>query len=227
VINNFARGALSTMIILKKCRIRNWDGSEITPVLQIQERIRLKLSYLNLVQRELAGKTINRRFHDEPRRVINDLIRWCHGAMGMYAGSDSGCLYVEKNLVGSSSTVEHVIPVSDLVEMYFSKNLPLPLLLFFPVAKISKISNERLRLNAKTNKDHTFPFRRYFESGIDSQIITHTGVVVDFKDFSIRDHFNTVKETATIGTDGFNEDFAKIYETFRVGDLITSHKIID
>jgi len=204
------------VIILKQCRIRNWDGSKITPFNQIHDRIKLKLDYLKLVQSELQNKNINRRFHDEPRRIINDLIRWCHGAMGMYAGNNSGCLYLENNLQASNSTVEHVIPVSELVDMYFNKNICLPLLLFFPVAKISKTSNDLLRQIPKTNANHDFPFRRYRKAKIKSKIFTHTGIEVDLERYTIKHHFDLVRETASDKTNAFNEDFAQIYKSFDI-----------
>lgn len=213
------------MITLKKCRIKNWDGSEITPALQIKDRIRLKLRYLSMVQEEIAQRTLNRRFHDEPQRTINDLIRWCHGAMGMYAGTSSGCLYVESAISKSGSVIEHVIPVSDLVDLYFRKNVPLPLLLFLPVAKISKESNLLLRVRAKTNLNHKFPFRRYAESGFNTQICDHAGNPIDLRNYTLEDHFSLVLRTAANESELFNKEFAEVLDMFNVKELITAYSV--
>ena len=64
------------MIKLKKCNIKNWDGSKITPLMQIKDRVRVKTQYLDIINNELNNKTINYRFHDEPSRIINELIRF-------------------------------------------------------------------------------------------------------------------------------------------------------
>lgn len=213
------------MIALKKCSIKNWDGSVITPLMQIEDRIRLKLRYLNLVQDELASKTLNRRFHDEPRRTINDLIRWCHGAMGMYSGTSSGCLYVENDLGKDEAVVEHVVPVNDLVNLYFAKKVPLPLLLFLPVAKISKTSNHFLRGCAKTNTDLSFPFRRYSNAGFTASLSTHAGDSIDLMHYSLDDHFALVRETASKASGLFNHEFAEVFEAFAIEEFITRHRV--
>lgn len=212
------------MIALKKCSIKNWDGGEITPLMQITDRIRLKLRYLNLVQDELASKTLNRRFHDEPKRTINDLIRWCHGAMGMYSGTSSGCLYIENDLGKDEAVVEHVVPVSDLVNLYFAKKLPLPLLLFLPVAKISKASNYFLLGCAKTNTDPSFPFRRYSNAGLSASLSTHAGNAIDMMHYSLDDHFALVRGTASKASGFFNHEFAEVFEAFAIEELITRHR---
>ena len=214
------------MITLKKCSIKNWDGGRITPLMQITDRIRLKLKYLNLVQDELASKTLNRRFHDEPKRTINDLIRWCHGAMGMYSGTSSGCLYIENDLEKDEAVVEHVVPVSDLVNLYFAKKVPLPLLLFLPVAKISKASNYLLRESAKTNTDPSFPFRRYSNAGLTAPLSTHAGDSVDPMLYSLDDHFGLVRETASKASSLFNDEFAEVFEAFAIEELITRHSLV-
>jgi hypothetical protein len=214
------------VIALKKCSIKNWDGGEITPLMQITDRIRLKLRYLNLVQDELASKSLNRRFHDEPKRTINDLIRWCHGAMGMYSGTSSGCLYIENDLGKNEAVVEHVVPVSDLVNLYFSKKLPLPLLLFLPVAKISKASNSLLLGCAKTNTDPSFPFRRYSNAGLSASLSTHSGEAIDLVHYSLDDHFALVRETASKASVFFNHEFAEVFDAFAIEELITRHRLV-
>jgi len=214
------------VIALKKCRIKNWDGGEITPLMQITDRIRIKLKYLNLVQDELASKTLNRRFHDEPKRTINDLIRWCHGAMGMYSGTSLGCLYIESDLGKDEAVVEHVVPVSDLVNLYFVKKVSLPLLLFLPVAKISKASNHLLRDSAKTNKDHSFPFRRYSNAGLTAPLYTHAGDSIDLMHYSLDDHFALVRETASKASGLCNDEFAEVFEAFAIEELITRYRSV-
>jgi len=86
------------MITLKQCRIKNWDGTRISPLDQIRDRISTKMQYLEIVQNALEKKSINKRFHDEPQRTVNELIRWCHGAMGMYPSTSTGCFYFESDL---------------------------------------------------------------------------------------------------------------------------------
>jgi hypothetical protein len=93
------------MIQLKKCRIKNWDQSEISPLQMIKDRILIDENHLNFVNQALLDKSINKRFHDEPRRIVNNLIRWCQGSMGMYAGTKTGCLYKEISNENTADTV--------------------------------------------------------------------------------------------------------------------------
>jgi hypothetical protein len=207
------------MIKLKKCNIKNWDGSTITPLIQIKDRIRVKLQYLELINLELSNKTINYRFHDEPSRIINDLIRWCHGSMGMYSQTKTGCFYIEQGIFGENSVVEHTVTVSDLVKLYLNKNINLGLLLFLPVTLLSKESNELLHKNSKKNEDICYPFRRYFNVGINN-ITTHNKDLIDLNNYHIRDHFNLVKDTISIASSSYNLELMEIFNYFKVGDSL-------
>ena len=105
------------MIITKKCRIKNWDESNISPLQMIRDRILIDQNNINFVVDQLNSKKINKRFHDEPKRIINTLIRTCHGSLGMYASTNTGCLYYEDGTFKKETTVEHTVPVSKLIDL--------------------------------------------------------------------------------------------------------------
>lgn len=204
------------MIRLKQCSIKNWDGQIITPCQQIKDRFSLKLRYLAMVERDLQNRSINRRFHDEPKRVINELIRWCHGAMGMYASTTSGCLYLQQTSRGDKLVLEHTVPVADLVNLYFRNRSDLAIFLFFPVTLISQESDQSLRNFSKSNTDLKYPFRRYVRAGFQNDVVTHTGQKIDMEKFSMTDHLELVKNTADTSTLDGNSDYKEILDEFDV-----------
>jgi hypothetical protein len=208
------------MIKLKKCNIKNWDGSTITPLMQIKDRVRVKTQYLEIINNELKNKTINYRFHDEPSRIINELIRWCHGAMGMYSQTKTGCFYIENGVVDKNSIVEHTVTVADLVNLYFHKKINFGILLFFPVTLLSKTSNELLNNYSKNNEDIFYPFRRYQKANISNDIYTHAGKKVDLENYHLSDHFNLVRETVSNSSDFFNNELKEIFDFFMLDKTV-------
>jgi len=208
------------MIKLKKCNIKNWDGSKITPLMQIKDRVRVKTQYLDIINNELNNKTINYRFHDEPSRVINELIRWCHGSMGMYSQTKTGCFYIEQGTIDENSIVEHTVTVADLVNLYFHKKISFGLLLFFPVTLLSKKSNIFLNDFSKNNEDIYYPFRRYLKAKITNDIYTHAGMKVDLQSYNLSDHFNLVRATVSSSSDFYNSELKEIFDFFMLDKII-------
>ena len=214
------------MIQLKKCRIKNWDESEISPLQMIKDRITVDDNQMSYVNNALENKLINKRFHDEPKRIINNLVRWCQGSMGMYSGTKTGCLYREANTSKLSNTVvEHTVPVSDLLSIYFTNNnhnksnvnqLSIGLLLFFPVCLLTKESNSRLNLVSKKNDNIEYPFRRYKAAGIEGEIFSHTGISINFDEWSIFDHFNLVDDTVNPDSEHYSKDLHEIHNYFNI-----------
>lgn len=214
------------MIITKKCRIKNWDESNISPLQMIRDRILIDQNNINFVVDQLNSKKINKRFHDEPKRIINTLIRTCHGSLGMYASTNTGCLYYEDGTFKKETTVEHTVPVSKLIDLYLHSDgyksngslYSLGFLLFFPVCLLSKSSNEKLKNFSKTNEDIKYPFRRYQMAGIDDQILDHTGRKIDLEKFTIRDHFALVEETSDPRSRHYSKEFSEVFNHFKVKD---------
>ena len=171
------------MLKMQQIRTLNWDHEKISALDMIKDRYSIGMNNLNFVINSLELKTINKRFHDEPKRIVNDMIRKCHGSMGMYAGSSAGCLYYEEGVYEHRDTsVEHTVPVANLIELYIpngnysniGKIHSFGFLLFFPVCLLSKSSNAKLNNFAKSNNSLRYPFRRYFGAGIDGAIFDHT-----------------------------------------------------
>ena len=214
------------MIITKKCRIKNWDESNISPLQMIKDRILIDQNNINFVVDQLNSKKINKRFHDEPKRIINTLIRTCHGSLGMYASTNTGCLYYEDGTFKKETTVEHTVPVSKLIDLYLHSDgykskgslNSLGFLLFFPVCLLSKSSNEKLKDFSKTNEDIKHPFRRYLMAGIDNQILDHTGRKIDLEKFTIKDHFELVEETSNELSAHYSKEFSEVFNHFKVKD---------
>lgn len=216
------------MITLKQCKIRNWDNSRISPLLQIRDKCSLDLVYLNLIKESIENRRINKRFHDEVHIVANKLLRWCHGAMGMYAGTKTGCLYSESDLSIGESLVEHTIPVSQLVRLHLDFGVRFPILLFMPVTRLSQASNDKLRYSSKFNANINFPFRRYHECGIVQGIVDHDSAPISSWDYSLHDHFKLIRKTADKSSRCFNADFAEIFNFYNMeGEIESFYRVCE
>lgn len=134
----------------------------------------------------------------EIRDEINRRLRGCHDFMGMAGSRKFGCLYREADLDPEVPVVcEHAIPVTEMVSLY-QAGTPFEELVFFPVARIAKTSDQKLDGQGltKSGSDLDRPFMRYHTAGI--EIETHFGMKISCKDWSIEDHWSLVDNTPEI-----------------------------
>ncbi|MDO6621077.1 hypothetical protein [Shewanella sp. 6_MG-2023] len=134
----------------------------------------------------------------EKRDEINRRLRGCHDFMGMAGSRKFGCLYREVNLDPEAALVcEHAIPVTALVSLYES-NIPFEELVFYPVALISRVSDQRFGRLGLTKSGHDLqrPFLRYDIAEI--EIETHFGEKISCKDWTMSDHWKLVEKTPEI-----------------------------
>lgn len=131
----------------------------------------------------------------EKRDEVNRRLRSCHDFLGMAGARKNGCLYREAGLDPDASTVcEHAIPVTDLVSLY-EDGMPFEVLVFYPVARISKASDRRLQEQGlvKSGHERNLPFLRYYKAGI--AIETHEGRAIDCDTWTIENHWDLVGAT--------------------------------
>ncbi len=131
----------------------------------------------------------------EKRDEINRRLRGCHDFMGMAGSRKFGCLYREVGLNPEIPVVcEHAIPVSAVVSLY-EAGIPFEELVFFPVARIARTSDQKFGRLGLTKSGHDLerPFLRYHTAGI--EVETHFGEKISCKDWSIEDHWNLVDKT--------------------------------
>ena len=147
----------------------------------------------------------------EKRDEINRRLRGCHDFMGMAGSRKLGCLYREVGLNTEVSVVcEHAIPVTAMVSLY-ETGTPFEVLVFFPVARISKTSDQKFGSLGLTKSGHDLerPFLRYHTAGIELE--THFGMRVSCKDWSMEDHWRLVDRTPELSNIR-NEVIAKLTE---------------
>lgn len=218
------------MIKMQKIKTRNWDGNKITALHMIKDRYEIDSNNIDFVVKALEAKSLNKRFHDEPKKIVNEMIRKCHGSMGMYSSSRAGCLYYEDGAyeLKKDVSVEHTVPVANLIDLYIQgndyrnigKKHSFGFVLFFPVCLLSKTSNSKLKLSAKNNNNIRFPFRRYLEAGIEGPIFDCTGNKIDLFEYTIKDHFDLVLDIANTDKPYFSNELAEILNHFNVSSEI-------
>lgn len=144
--------------------------------------------------RKLAHVRTEREINDE----VNRRIRLANDFLGMAGSRKMGCLYHEKEMNNVDAMCEHVVPMSVLVDLYHTGNESFEKLVLYPIARISKVSdNELNRIHPRnTGCNLENPFRRYEKPRI--KIVTHTGKDVDLHNWSMRDHWNLVLETTEL-----------------------------
>ncbi|MDG5499758.1 hypothetical protein [Marinobacter sp. BGYM27] len=142
--------------------IRNKHGATTADV--VAEQVALCKANLLTIE-EVAFFRKPREMRDE----INRRLRGCHDFMGMAGSRKSGCLYREVGLDFDTSVVcEHAIPVTAMVSL-FETGTPFEELVFYPVARISKSSDQRFGRLKLTKSGHSLerPFLRYHAAGIE------------------------------------------------------------
>ena len=173
--------------------IRNQHGARTSDI--ISEQILICKANLETLKK-LAFYRKNREIRDE----INRRLRSCHDFLGMGSSRKLGCLYREVNLKPTDAVVcEHAIPVTALVSLYQS-GVNFEDLVFYPVARISKLSDMRFNKLGLTKSGHDkdFPFLRYHKASI--RIETYLGEEIDCKKWSIDDHWKLVNDTRELFT---------------------------
>ncbi|UTA78361.1 hypothetical protein J4377_10220 [Halomonas sp. XH26] len=168
--------------------IRNKHGATTADVIAEQ----IALCKANLLTIEKVAVFRKPR---EKRDEINRRLRGCHDFMGMAGSRKFGCLYREVGLNSEDSVVcEHAIPVTAMVSLY-EAGTPFEELVFFPVARITKTSDQKFGSLGLTKSGYDLerPFLRYHIAGI--EIETHFGTKISCKNWSIQDHWKLVDET--------------------------------
>ena len=171
--------------------VRNIHGATTADV--VVEQIALCKANISTINK-VAVYRKSREIRDE----INRRLRGCHDFMGMSGTRKSGCLYREVELRAEDPLVcDHVIPVTALVSL-FEGGTPFEQLVFFPVARISKVSDQKFGTLGLTKSGHCSerPFMRYHHAGI--EIETHFGTKISCKDWSIEDHWRLADKTPEI-----------------------------
>jgi hypothetical protein len=136
----------------------------------------------------------------EKRDEINRRLRGCHDFMGMAGSRKFGCLYREIGLNSSATLVcEHAIPVTAMVSLY-EAGTPFEELVFFPVVRISKTSDQKFGSLGLTKSGHELnkPFLRYHKAEI--EIETHFGEKVSCEDWSIEEHWRLLEKTPELSS---------------------------
>lgn len=171
--------------------IRNKHGATTADV--VAEQIALcKANLLTIEKVAIFRKP--REMRDE----INRRLRGCHDFMGMAGSRKFGCLYREVDLNPEAPVVcEHAIPVTAMVSLY-EAGTPFEELVFFPVARIAKTSDQKFGSLGLTKSGHDLerPFMRYYTAGI--EIETHFGIKISCNDWSFEDHWRLVEKTPEI-----------------------------
>ena len=133
--------------------------------------------------------------------MIGKIIRDCNNMLGMSGNFKNGCLYREQGLASkwdkaSEEVVcDHAIPISELVHAYRFETVPFEKLIFSPVVRIRKSTNDILTRQGYAKKGHKAGLPLYRYSHIDVKIVTHLGQEVDPSNWSDRNHWDLVWNT--------------------------------
>lgn len=139
----------------------------------------------------------SRRINERVSAIIKD----CNNFLGMGGNFKNGCLYREKGLQefwsrgnGEMVVCDHAIPVTELVQRYHSGE-PIERLIFSPVVRIKKESNDILtgKGYAKSGYIEGFPLSRYSRIGM--SVVNHFGEVVDPSEWTDEDHWKLINRT--------------------------------
>lgn len=169
-------------------RVRNKGGASTADILV--EQILLCKETTSAINR-IAHFRKEREIRDE----INRRLRTCHDFMGMAGSRKSGCLYREVGLTPNQKVVcEHAIPVTAIVSLY-EQGIGLDELVFYPVARILKVSDLKFGKLGLTKSGHDlqYPFMRYALAEI--EIETHFGDKISCSDWSMEDHWDLIEKT--------------------------------
>ena len=143
----------------------------------------------------------------ENRRIIRDGLRRVQGFVGthpMEPFNKTPTHYYEENIGRQASTLEHLLPVKEVVVLLVQGVLNLPLAICSPTVKLTKKSELLLNKTVngvnlrKQSPDVKFPFKRYAEAGITSKIFTNSGIEVDFNTWTLEDHYKMMVEELNI-----------------------------
>ncbi len=140
----------------------------------------------------------------EVREEIGRRLRGAHNVLGMATGNRRyGCLYIEKNLDDAQPTVaEHAVPVSALASLY-EAGVPFIELVFFPVARISRLADQKLSSFKLVKSGHDealkYILSRYGVEGAEIVLETYDGVPVEPKTWTLDNHHELIRRTPEIG----------------------------
>ena len=174
-------------------RVRNKHGASVADV--IIEQIALCKANLESIER-IAKYRKPREKMDEIRRRL----RASHDFLGMAGSRKDGCLYREIDLPLDEPVVcEHAIPVTGLASLY-EVGTPFEELAFYPVARISKKSDNKFRSRGlvKSGYDLVLPFKRY--DTVDIRIETHEGIAIDCRTWTMQNHWSLVEKTKELAS---------------------------
>lgn len=169
---------------------------DATPALLIKDAIEIGVQY-----KEIASKS---RFYRRLRTngKVAETIRDCNNTLGMSGNFKNGCLYREQGLSeywkkgnGEVVVCDHAIPVTELVRLHQEDGEPIEKLIFSPVVRITRKSNDDLTFKgyAKSGHKQGFPLFRY--SLIGMRVVTHLGREIDPAVWTDEDHWQLVLET--------------------------------
>ena len=170
-----------------------------TPALQIKDAIDTGLKIEEVYK--------DAKFYQNARRkeAISKIIRDCNGTLGMTGKIKNGCLYREKGLseiwqkdIDGDVICDHAVPVTELVRQYRENDKDIRRLIFSPVCRIRKVSDERLTKKGYAKKGFKagLPLFRYsFLEKPDLELVTHQGQNVDPKIWTEQDHWDLIEST--------------------------------
>jgi hypothetical protein len=185
----------------------------VTPLLLLQDNIYYGKKIVEVTREHV-------KYYRELRinEAIAKIIRQCNGTLGAAGSQKNGCLYRENGLPefwkkNNSENVicDHAVPVTELVRMHVNEGIPIEELIFYPVVRIKKSTNDTLTKigYAKGGTKIGFPLFRY--SHLENiQLLTHHGDPVDPKTWTTQDHWRLVKSTP---------ELKDILATFKLNDI--------
>ena len=177
-------------------KLRQSEEEGATPALLVLDAIRLGAEYRRVTE---TAQFYKRLLVD---RIIADTIRECSSVLGMGGVFKNGCLYRESGLPelwkksdDVSVVCDHSVPVTELVRQHVKELKPIEELIFSPVVRITKESNDKLiKLGfAKEGYLVGYPLFRYSHIGM--MITTHTGEAVDPRTWTDANHWQLIRDT--------------------------------
>ncbi|HHY0326223.1 TPA: hypothetical protein ACVU01_003509 [Vibrio cholerae] len=172
--------------------VSNKHGAQVEDILL--EQILLCKANISTIERVAVFRK-DREINNE----INRRIRECNIFLATQGDRKGGCLYREVGIDAGNQVCEHAIPVSELVNLY-KMGRPIEDLIFYPVARISKESDKKLRSLGLAKKGHDLKFvlSRYFRAEI--AIETFEGKRVDCEKWTMEDHWFLVESSKKVSS---------------------------
>ena len=179
-------------------KLVNPRQDKATPERVIQEVIKIGKKYRDAAE--------GSEFYKELRvnHKIAETIRDCNNFLGMGGNFKNGCLYREKGLDdfwkrgnGEEVVCDHAVPVTELVKQHKDDEVPIQILIFSPVVRITKASNNKLTKYGKAKTGHKMGFPLYRYSHIEGmRIVTHQGVEIpSLKKWTDGEHWELIHST--------------------------------